>query len=69
MFSGDSTKWMNFNYGDNNSYTFWVVCKHFESFVYAWWVIMKVPYGNRANTYLLLHCYIAVLWKSRSLLY
>ena len=41
----NSTKWMtetdindiNFNYGDGNSYTFWVACKHFESFVYAWW--------------------------------
>ena len=37
MFTRDSTKWMNFNYGANNSCTFWVVCKHFESFVYAWW--------------------------------
>ena len=28
---------INFNYGESNSETFWVVCKHFESFVYAWW--------------------------------
>ena len=41
----NSTKWMTesnindiFNYGDGNSYTFWVACKHFESFVYARWV-------------------------------
>ena len=44
---------INFNYGDGNSYTFESFASILSPLFMHGGTIMKVPYSNRANTYLL----------------